>query len=134
MIRRPPISTRTDTLFPYTTLFRSWTSAPTASTSRSTTTTPSSASPAADRVRAMRRNAWLIIGLLLVGLWAWSQYGPQATAPAGDTPAASRAPGDHEPLAQPPRAARPGYPPCIPAQPPATIGRASCRERRCQNG
>src|SRR3546814_9507824 len=26
MIRRPPISTRTDTLFPYTTLFRSWSS------------------------------------------------------------------------------------------------------------
>src|SRR3546814_11283409 len=26
MIRRPPRSTRTDTLFPYTTLFRSWTS------------------------------------------------------------------------------------------------------------
>src|SRR3546814_1813418 len=24
MIRRPPISTRTDTLFPYPTLFRSW--------------------------------------------------------------------------------------------------------------
>src|SRR3546814_15272144 len=24
MIRRPPISTRSDTLFPYTTLFRSW--------------------------------------------------------------------------------------------------------------
>src|SRR3546814_12891212 len=24
MIRRPPISTRTDPLFPYTTLFRSW--------------------------------------------------------------------------------------------------------------
>src|SRR3546814_3140696 len=64
----------------------------------------------------MRRNAWLIIGLLLVGLWAWSQYGPQATAPAGDTPAASRAPGDHEPLAQPPRAARAGYPAWLPAQ------------------
>src|SRR3546814_15340492 len=28
MIRRPPISTRTDTLFPYTTLFRSAGSAP----------------------------------------------------------------------------------------------------------
>src|SRR3546814_21172878 len=27
MIRRPPRSTRTDTLFPYTTLFRSWTDA-----------------------------------------------------------------------------------------------------------
>src|SRR3546814_2434014 len=34
MIRRPPRSTRTDTLFPYTTLFRSslWTSRPPAST------------------------------------------------------------------------------------------------------
>src|SRR3546814_8411954 len=30
MIRRPPRSTRTDTLFPYTTLFRSIASAPTA--------------------------------------------------------------------------------------------------------
>src|SRR3546814_6185860 len=28
MIRRPPRSTRTDTLFPYTTLFRSWTPLP----------------------------------------------------------------------------------------------------------
>src|SRR3546814_10659736 len=28
MIRRPPISTRTDTLFPYTTLFRSFTGVP----------------------------------------------------------------------------------------------------------
>src|SRR3546814_13480558 len=28
MIRRPPRSTRTDTLFPYTTLFRSWAVAP----------------------------------------------------------------------------------------------------------
>src|SRR3546814_5709049 len=28
MIRRPPRSTRTDTLFPYTTLFRSWSGRP----------------------------------------------------------------------------------------------------------
>src|SRR3546814_16617206 len=28
MIRRPPRSTRTDTLFPYTTLFRSWAAQP----------------------------------------------------------------------------------------------------------
>src|SRR3546814_4969791 len=28
MIRRPPRSTRTDTLFPYTTLFRSWSKRP----------------------------------------------------------------------------------------------------------
>src|SRR3546814_18284303 len=30
MIRRPPRSTRTDTLFPYTTLFRSWSATATA--------------------------------------------------------------------------------------------------------
>src|SRR3546814_7202170 len=34
MIRRPPISTRTDTLFPYTTLFRSAVSADLAATDR----------------------------------------------------------------------------------------------------
>src|SRR3546814_13229146 len=34
MIRRPPRSTRTDTLFPYTTLFRSRRSAPTCASSR----------------------------------------------------------------------------------------------------
>src|SRR3546814_6037274 len=28
MVRRPPRSTRTDTLFPYTTLFRSWLAGP----------------------------------------------------------------------------------------------------------
>src|SRR3546814_3714752 len=39
MIRRPPRSTRTDTLFPYTTLFRSRTSGPTASR-RSPSSTP----------------------------------------------------------------------------------------------
>src|SRR6056297_982566 len=39
MIRRPPRSTRTDTLFPYTTLFRS------GSTAASSTSTPCSTSP-----------------------------------------------------------------------------------------
>src|SRR3546814_18319434 len=34
MIRRPPRSTRTDTLFPYTTLFRSWRRAVLAATRR----------------------------------------------------------------------------------------------------
>src|SRR3546814_10034017 len=37
MIRRPPRSTRTDTLFPYTTLFRSKASAPAAAPSRGLT-------------------------------------------------------------------------------------------------
>src|SRR3546814_18072680 len=31
MRRRPPIATRTDTLFPYTTLFRSWSALPSSS-------------------------------------------------------------------------------------------------------
>ena len=64
----------------------------------------------------MRRNTWLIIGLLLVGLWAWSEYGPQATAPAVVTPSATRSSGDHEPLARPPRSARAGYPAWLPAE------------------
>src|SRR3546814_2966358 len=40
MIRRPPRSTRTDTLFPYTTLFRSW-SPPTSSSLRDEKRVPS---------------------------------------------------------------------------------------------
>ena len=64
----------------------------------------------------MRRNTWLIIGLLLVGLWAWAQYSPQATVPSADTPSATPASGDHEPLAQPPRSVRTGYPAWLPAQ------------------
>src|SRR3546814_7306711 len=46
MIRRPPRSTRTDTLFPYTTLFRSW-AAP----------SPDRTSPAAARFPDSRRVA-----------------------------------------------------------------------------
>src|SRR3546814_18219654 len=36
MIRRPPRSTRTDTLFPYTTLFRSFSQAPSATPAQKT--------------------------------------------------------------------------------------------------
>src|SRR3546814_2136899 len=46
MIRRPPRSTRTDTLFPYTTLFRSWR----AGSMRNGV--PSAADPAMKRARA----------------------------------------------------------------------------------
>src|SRR3546814_7256434 len=42
MIRRPPRSTRTDTLFPYTTLFRSQTGSPLASSAPSTIPWPAS--------------------------------------------------------------------------------------------
>src|SRR3546814_9773699 len=50
MIRRPSITTRTDTLFPYTTLFRSITSltqqsSPTASVSKPPSTTTSTSTP-----------------------------------------------------------------------------------------
>src|SRR3546814_8581461 len=47
MIRRPPRSTRTDTLFPYTTLFRSATSCTTASWMARGTPATSSTSPTA---------------------------------------------------------------------------------------
>ena len=47
----------------------------------------------------MRRHAWLLIGILLIGLWAWSQRGTHA--PANGTPAYPTADA-HEPLALPP--------------------------------
>src|SRR3546814_15809899 len=61
MIRRPPRSTRTDTLFPYTTLFRSWRwhrrggPAPTLSKVRPRTAGRSSGPPAAARTRRRAR-------------------------------------------------------------------------------
>jgi len=64
----------------------------------------------------MRRNAWLVIGLLLVGLWAWSQYGPQPAAPSGDAPSATPSSGSHEPLARSPRSEPAGYPTWLPAE------------------
>src|SRR3546814_3750786 len=47
MIRRPPRSTRTDTLFPYTTLFRSGASAMARASSRATHSPSFTVSPAA---------------------------------------------------------------------------------------
>jgi guanyl-specific ribonuclease Sa len=75
----------------------------------------------------MRRHGWLIIGLLLIGLWAWSQRGPHgpASAPATGT-TASRMTGVHEPRAPPPDttatrgpatpSARTGYPDWLPVE------------------
>src|SRR3546814_20311600 len=51
MIRRPPRSTRTDTLFPYTTLFRS-----SSATIRSTAKTMRRASPRSPRRKRARRD------------------------------------------------------------------------------
>ena len=62
----------------------------------------------------MRRNTWLIIGLLLAGLWAWSQYGPRA--PAADATPATRSSGGQEALARPPRSTRAAYPAWLPAE------------------
>src|SRR3546814_7060368 len=55
MIRRPPISTRTDTLFPYTTLFRS--SRPRAARLRRGGGRDGAARPAARRLRQGEREA-----------------------------------------------------------------------------
>jgi ribonuclease T1 len=75
----------------------------------------------------MRRNTWLILGLLLVGLWAWSRHGAHAPSAMPDAGMpASRTTGAHEPLAKPPVAgsqhgqpaspARDGYPGWLPAE------------------
>src|SRR3546814_6243118 len=62
MIRRPPRSTRTDTLFPYTTLFRSKISMNDAMRTTMQAAPRHSASP---RVEAIA--AWLIAALILAG-------------------------------------------------------------------
>src|SRR3546814_2091223 len=54
MIRRPPRSTRTDTLFPYTTLFRSWRAAISRLHSREA---PEPANAAAAQLRGRRYRA-----------------------------------------------------------------------------
>src|SRR3546814_2015365 len=62
MIRRPPRSTRTDTLFPYTTLFRSTRCCPAARCPRGCRSLPN-ASPAraSGRKRVIHRRTWFTI-------------------------------------------------------------------------
>ena len=64
----------------------------------------------------MRRNAWLIIGLLLAGWWAWSQYGPRTGTPVADTPSAHEASGGRPPLERASRSARSAFPAWLPAE------------------
>src|SRR3546814_9507510 len=72
MIRRPPRSTRTDTLFPYTTLFRSVSSARSACQNSATATTPQrrlnrAAIDAAKAVPASERARRLFEQIVIVG-------------------------------------------------------------------
>src|SRR3546814_9373907 len=64
MIRRPPRSTRTDTLFPYTTLFRSW-----VMTDRDDTSLAAAALTAtAEREPGLAVKPWMWLVLYFVGL------------------------------------------------------------------
>src|SRR3546814_7264368 len=64
MRRRPPRSTRTDTLFPYTTLFRSIAPAP-----------PSFARKSRNRDSMLaRRFLWIIVGIVMLALAAAFGY------------------------------------------------------------
>src|SRR3546814_21112443 len=75
MIRRPPRSTRTDTLFPYTTLFRSGGSAGAARAHRRRTEAPEGDGDAAREPLCGRRARWAVgqdgrkfrAGTILVG-------------------------------------------------------------------
>src|SRR5213075_3398908 len=49
MIRRPPRSTQQGTLFPYTTLFRSWTCTTSSTTPETASTSPRSPAPGSPR-------------------------------------------------------------------------------------
>src|SRR3546814_6926315 len=76
MIRRPPRSTRTDTLFPYTTLFRS----PTRQTTRRRTPAPWLARSACDLAPAM----WVVtLGQDRLRAWGAQRVGPRCRAAAG---------------------------------------------------
>src|SRR3546814_18727252 len=108
MIRRPPRSTRTDTLFPYTTLFRSF-----------------------RRLRRAPGAGFLEVRLICAGRWVLekTRAGSQrwVSTPLADT----ALPQGFGPNTQP-------LPPLAEAMPPrgaaSSFGRASCRERGGQDG
>src|SRR3546814_12620170 len=108
MIRRPPRSTRTDTLFPYTTLFRS--------------ALPAVAVARGDVVQAELREARL--GGLQQLLEALDGVDPAADA-RQHRGLVARAGADLQHLGAPAGAQRLGHPG-------DQIGRAPCRERVCQ--
>src|SRR3546814_13970741 len=117
MIRRPPKSTRTDTLFPYTTLFRSWLAlADRADVPIAPVNTPRTL---ADDPQFQERMPW--IPRERVGA---DQLPSPVKLPDEELPLPTRAPtlGEHteEVLVD-----VLGY---------DEIGRASCRERVCQYG
>src|SRR3546814_18130306 len=133
MIRRPPRATRTDTLFPYTTLFRSAWAIP----------TPTRRSPPRRRTWPARPNStpWspisrasasthhagtdmvsgiftLILLLLFLALWAWA-WQPRKRRDFDE--AARLAVDEQEPQAVAP-AGPPSSSPCGPSTPPASRG------------
>src|SRR3546814_15874482 len=115
MIRRPPRSTRTDTLFPYTTLFRSMLP-PAVGASRAEQLFAARRA----RVPSVRRPLLRVDHPLLPGVGGTGEGAAGVSRPAGGAPAGGRVP---DRLPEP--AAR------APARPPET-GRASGRERGCQ--
>src|SRR3546814_14331615 len=123
MIRRPPRSTRTDTLFPYTTLFRS-------------PDVPIVSGCYSLGQRFAQPRAAAGPGRSLAG------PGPQPGAAAGGVPVAPRrlAPGPQAGLGESadrgdpaPPEARPAARHDLPPVHPGAIGSASCRERVWQN-
>src|SRR3546814_18020821 len=115
MIRRPPRSTRTDTLFPYTTLFRS----PPAFVSR---VRFPKWECLADAIRNLPRTSildsvWILIKLEFQNLSLLNKLRRLAKAPSGSMPAKS------------------GFFlfAVAPRRQPGQIGRASGRERVCQD-
>src|SRR3546814_12965783 len=115
MIRRPPRSTRTDTLFPYTTLFRSpETRGPGKRCSKTDTIKPAfTAAP--DIYAPVRKDAiWAGRGRNLLPLDDWPSHFDHRAAGSEN---------DQKPIFPAPQHR------CRVAE----IGRASCRERVCQS-
>src|SRR3546814_19094842 len=75
MIRRPPRSTRTDTLFPYTTLFRSCAAQPIRKNPARATTTLAAAAPSSpnrgSKILKRHSSNAALISLIVTDLRAW---------------------------------------------------------------
>src|SRR3546814_14809528 len=104
MLRRPPRSTRTDTLFPYTTLFQSQTRWPTLQAGSTAQQAAAVAPPMAVEVRLTSKDLGELRFVFRLGLDPLVARAITAPPPADPTPLRPQ--------------------PCEPE-----IGRASCRER-----
>src|SRR3546814_12222880 len=133
MIRRPPISTRTDTLFPYTTLFRAYLDPGDATVGASG---PADVAGDVDGVIAGGRNRLPALTIPCIDAGRSNGDAARPAPHAGDTgPVAGRCRSRHHVESAISRKFRRRMVTHVRVHPsPSEFGRAACRERVCQYG